>query len=211
MVVDTLKAVTVPANFQVMLDIHDEVELLLQTWRDGDAAALDELLPLVFEHLRRIAHAQRMRVGGGETMRTTALIHETYLKLRRSGHFQAVSKQHFLNIAARVMRQILVDYARSRLAARRRDEDTGGAGVADEQWHALRRHANDLIDLDAALNRIEPTQPRLVEIILCRCFAGYTDVEIADLLGVSERTVRRDWLKAKAWLIEELDGTERAG
>lgn len=195
-------------KLRAMLGTHDEVEILLQTWRDGDAAALDELLPLVFEHLRRIARAQRMRIGGGETLRTTALIHETYLKLRRSGHFKAVSKQHFLNIAARAMRQILVDYARSRLAARRRDEDAGEDVAGDEQWRALRRHANDLIDLDAALDRLEPTQPRLVEIILCRCFAGYTDPEIADLLEVSERTVRRDWLKAKAWLIEELDGAE---
>ncbi len=156
-----------------MPDTRDEVEMLLQVWRDGDATALDELLPLVFEHLRRIARAQRMRISGGETLRTTALIHETYLKLRRSGHFKAVSQQHFLNIAARAMRQILVDYARSRLAARRRDESV----AEDAQSLSLRRHANDLIDLDAALDRLEPTQPRLVEIILCRCFAGYTDPE----------------------------------
>lgn len=190
----------------VQLATAERVRTELERLRDGEREALDELLPLLFDNLRRVARAQRRRVGGGETLRTTALIHEAYLKLRRSGNLVAEDEQHFLHLAARAMRQILVDHARTRQAARRRDQQ---AGEAYDQAH-LARQERHLIDIDAALVALEPQQPRLVQIVNCRCFAGYTQSETADLLGISERTVRREWLKAKAELLAALEGGDHA-
>lgn len=182
--------------------VRDELERL----KNGEHDALDALLPLLFDNLRRVARAQRHRVGGGETLRTTALIHEAYLKLRRSGTLVAHDEQHFLHIAARAMRQILVDHARSRQAARKRDLQSS---LEIDQLQ-LARQERYLLDIDAALEKLEPLQPRLVQIVNCRYFAGYTQSETADLLGISERTVRREWLKAKAELLQALQGGDHA-
>ena len=181
---------------------RDSIRILaeLRRLQGGDHSALDALLPLLFQPLRRIAHAQRTRVDGSETLCTTALIHEAYLKLRHSGELAVEDDAHFLNLAARAMRQILIDHARARTTARQRDL-ASGQQISD---HALQRQATELLELDAALQRLEPMHPRLMQIVLYRFFAGYSEAETGRLLAISTRTVRRDWLKAKALLLEEL-------
>jgi RNA polymerase sigma factor (TIGR02999 family) len=174
------------------------VTRLLESAVAGDRGALDRLVPLVYEDLRRVAHRQLDREGGGHTLQTTGLIHEAYLKLAGGG-LSATSRAHFLAIAARAMRQVLVDYARRRKAAKR------GGGVvsvtlADEP-QAADASAADLLALNEALEQLDPRQRQVIE---CRFFGGMAEEDIAVALGVSERTVRRDWVKARAWLYRSL-------
>jgi RNA polymerase sigma factor (TIGR02999 family) len=156
-------------------------------------------VPLVYEDLRRVAHRQLDREGGGHTLQTTALIHEAYLKLAGGGSVNATSRAHFLAIAARAMRQVLVDYARRRKAAKR------GGGVISvtlgDQPQPVDASAEDLLALDEALQQLDPRQRQVIE---CRFFGGMEEADIAAVLGVSERTVRRDWVKARAWLYQSL-------
>jgi RNA polymerase sigma-70 factor, ECF subfamily len=176
-----------------------DVTRLLEAAIGGDSQALDRLVPLVYEDLRRVAHRQLDREGGGHTLQTTALIHEAYLKLSVGGAMSATSRAHFLAIAARAMRQVLVDYARRRKAAKR------GGGVISvtlgDEAGAPDTSADDLLALDDALNQLEPRQRQVIE---CRFFGGMEEKDIAEALGISERTVRRDWVKARAWLFKEL-------
>jgi RNA polymerase sigma-70 factor, ECF subfamily len=176
-----------------------EVTRLLEAAVAGDQEALDRLVPLVYEDLRRVAHRQLDREGGGHTLQTTALIHEAYLKLASGGSLSATSRTHFLALAARAMRQVLVDYARRRKAAKR------GGGVisvtlGDEPQRAD-TSADDLLALNEALEQLEPRQRQVIE---CRFFGGMEEKDIAAVLGISERTVRRDWVKARAWLYQAL-------
>jgi RNA polymerase sigma factor (TIGR02999 family) len=171
-----------------------EVTRLLRRARDGDSAAFEQLVPLVYEDLRRLAHRQ-LRYGGGErTLNATGLVHEAYLKLGR-GTLAATDRIHFLAIAARAMRQVLVDEARRRNAAKREggwDRTT----LTDGAWAGEFDPAG-VLALDEALAALEPRQREVVE---CRFFGGMELQEIATALGVSERTVHRDWLKARARL-----------
>ena len=172
---------------------------LLEAAEAGDSDALDRLVPLVYEDLRRVAHRQLDREGGGHTLQTTALIHEAYLKLAGGGSVSATSRAHFLAIAARAMRQVLVDYARRRKAAKR------GGGVISvtlgDEPQPADASAEDLLALDEALEQLDPRQRQVIE---CRFFGGMEEKDIAAVLGVSERTVRRDWVKARAWLYQAL-------
>jgi RNA polymerase sigma factor (TIGR02999 family) len=176
-----------------------EVTRLLEAAEAGDSGALDRLVPLVYEDLRRVAHRQLDREGGGHTLQTTALIHEAYLKLAGGGSVSATSRAHFLAIAARAMRQVLVDYARRRKAAKR------GGGVISvtlgDEPQPADTSAEDLLALDEALEQLDPRQRQVIE---CRFFGGMDENEIAAAMGVSERTVRRDWVKARAWLYQAL-------
>jgi RNA polymerase sigma factor (TIGR02999 family) len=176
-----------------------EVTRLLEAAEAGDREALERLVPLVYEDLRRVAHRQLDREGGGHTLQTTALIHEAYLKLAGGGSVNATSRAHFLAIAARAMRQVLVDYARRRKAAKR------GGGVISvtlgDQPQPVDASAEDLLALDEALQQLDPRQRQVIE---CRFFGGMEEADIAAVLGVSERTVRRDWVKARAWLYQSL-------
>jgi RNA polymerase sigma-70 factor, ECF subfamily len=176
-----------------------EVTRLLEAAEAGDPEALDRLVPLVYEDLRRVAHRQLDREGGGHTLQTTALIHEAYLKLAGGGSVSATSRAHFLAIAARAMRQVLVDYARRRKAAKR------GGGVISvtlgDEPQPADASAEDLLALDAALEQLGPRQRQVIE---CRFFGGMEEQDIAAALGVSERTVRRDGVKARAWLYQSL-------
>ena len=180
-----------------------DIELLLDRLKAGDKSAMDALSTLLFEDLRRLARAQRNRLGGGETLRTTALIHEAYLKMRRSANLSADSRRHFLHTAALAMRQILIDHARSQLASLDRQQIVH-AGDEDHQGQ-MHQQARLVLDIDAALGRLEKSEPRLVEVVNYRYFAGCSEAETADLLEVSLRTVRRDWFKAKVWLAEALN------
>ncbi len=176
-----------------------EVTRLLQAAVGGDQDAMDRLVPLVYEDLRRLAHRQLGREGGGHTLQTTGLVHEAYLKLSGGSGVGAANRAHFLAIAARAMRQVLVDYARRRKADKR-----GGGVIAvtlDDGEQGMAVSTDDMLALDEVLEQLEPRQRQVVEL---RFFGGLEETDIAEALGVSERTVRRDWVKARAWLYRAL-------
>jgi RNA polymerase sigma factor (TIGR02999 family) len=160
----------------------------------------EQLLPLFYEDVRRMARRERRRVGAGETLQTTALIHEAYLKLHKSATFN--DQAHFLRAAALAMRHSLINYARDRMAAKR---GSGAAMVSlDEAFEVAGPADEDLIEINEALGRLAALSPRLAQVVECRFFAGYSDAETAQALGLTDRTVRRDWIKARAWLRREL-------
>jgi RNA polymerase sigma factor (TIGR02999 family) len=159
-----------------------------------------ELLPVFYDQLKRIAHGARSRLGGGETLQTTALVHEAYLRLGQERGFE--DETHFLRAAALAMRHALINHAEARLAEKR-----GGGEI-----HLTLSHAQDLaintdeglLALNAAIERLSSEMPRLADVVECRFFGGYNEEDTARALGVSLRTVQRDWLKARAWLWREL-------
>lgn len=173
----------------------NEVTRLLQAAGQGDRESLDRLLPLVYDELRQLAGRQLRREHGARTLQATALVHEAYLKMAGGGAIDARNRSHFLAIAARAMRQVLVDQARKRKASKRGGEwaqtTLGNAGAAIEF------DAAEMLALDAALEQLDERQRQIVEY---RFFAGMEEKEIAALLGITDRTVRRDWVKARAWL-----------
>jgi RNA polymerase sigma factor (TIGR02999 family) len=169
----------------------------------GDTQAMDRLFPLVYEELRRLAHAQLRRERPGHTLGTTGLIHETYLRLVDQTRVTWRDRTHFLAAAAWAMRRILVDYARRNRAARR-----GGGTVRftlDEDVPAAER-GETLLALDEALDRLATMDRRLSQVVEFRYFGGLTEQEIAEVLGVTRRTVQRDWAKARGWLYLEMNG-----
>ena len=183
-----------------------EFTALLEAVSHGDRAALDRAFSLVYEELKRLAHGQRRRAGS-DTLSTTGLVHETYLKFLRAEAVDASGRDHFYRLAARAMRQVLLDRARIEGAARR-PQQARRAGL-DEVEHALGDVAaiapDELIDLDRALRHLEDLDPRLAEVAQLHLFAGLEFAELAALRGVSERTVLRDWRKARAVLVSRLD------
>ena len=184
------------------------VTALLRAHHAGDAHALGRVYALVYEHLRAVARAQLRREGrvraGGHTLSTTALVHEAYLKLADPGRLDVRDRGHFLAVAARAMRQVLVEYARRHRAGKR------GGGVAalalDDVQVAVEERAEELVALDEALGRLAALAERLARVVELRFFGGLSEEEIAAILGVTDRTVRRDWVKARAWLHAELAG-----
>ena len=179
---------------------------LLARAQAGDAHAFDRVYEAIYDELRRIARARRRKMFSGDTLNTTALVHETYLKLCRNPHPSFADREHFMAVAATAMRQILVDEARRRLRAKR------GGGVAhepvDERIHdpqALMQDASTVLTVHEALKRLGETNPRLEKVIEYRFFGGMTETEAATALGLTERTIRRDWVKARAWLRMHLD------
>jgi RNA polymerase sigma factor (TIGR02999 family) len=165
-------------------------------------ALASELMPAFYEELKRIAHRERTRVRAGPTLQTTALVNEAFLKLRGGGW---TDETHFLRAAALAMRHALVNHAVARLAAKR------GDGAATVPLNDALDIAGDddasIVALDDALDRLAKNSLRLAQVVECRYFGGYDDGETARALGVSERTVRRDWALARAWLHRELDGS----
>lgn len=165
--------------------------------------ALEALTQALYSDLRRIARRERFRVGAGATLCTTALIHEAWFKLQRSGHWE--NQRHFLATAALAMRQVLASDAETRHAAKRNH------GEAPESLETEAAPAVDAIDLEllqvnASVERLALLSPRLAQVVECRYFAGYSEAETATALGVNERTVRRDWVKARAWLYRDMGG-----
>ncbi len=183
-----------------------EVTRLLHGVRAGDAAALDRVYELVYSELRRIAAARLRAERDGHTLQPTALVNEAYLKLAASPGADLQDRPHFLAVAARAMRQVLVDHARRRDAAKR------GAGVAPATLTGSGQPAaepsgldsDELLALDTALDRLNALDPRLRQVVELRFFGGLTDTEIGDVLGVTRRTVQRDWARARAWLYGQL-------
>jgi RNA polymerase sigma factor (TIGR02999 family) len=175
-----------------------EITRLLARAHEGDGAALDRLLPLVYDELRALAHRQRLRQGGAETLNTTALVHEAYLKLAGKAGGTYESRLHFFRVAARVMRDVLVDYARAQRTAKR----GGGAPAVSltdfGDLPAIR--VDEVIGLDEALGRLEKFDAEGARLVELRYFAGLTLPEAAETLGLSERTAKRRWTTARAWL-----------
>ncbi len=160
--------------------------------------ALDALYAQVYDQLRRLAHDQRARQGASETLNTTALVHETYLRLAESDAAAWNDRNHFLALAARAMRFVVVDHARARLADKR------GGGVRavslDEDQLPPPDRAEELVAIDEALTRLEGHDARLGQLVQLRFFAGLNFEEIAEVVGLSVPTVKRDWARARAWL-----------
>lgn len=175
-----------------------DVTRLLEAVDDGDEEALERLLPLVYDELRAIAARQLRRERPGHTLQPTALVHETYLKLV-GGELPASSRAHFLALAARAMRQVLVDHARRRNADKRGGSEN--PATLTDGSASIELDPVGVLALDRALGELEPRQRKVVE---CRFFGGMEETEIARALGVSERTIRRDWVKARAWLYRAL-------
>jgi RNA polymerase sigma factor (TIGR02999 family) len=178
---------------------------LLQQLSQGRRDALDRLMAIVYEEMRRIAHGQLRRERAGHTLSTTALVHETYLKLLDVNQVQWIDRAHFYAICARVMRRILIDYARSKQRQKR------GAGAVvvplDEALDVPIERAGDLVALDEALVRLEALSERQCRVVECRYFGGLSVEETAAVLGVSPATVKRDWTFSRAWLNRELATT----
>ena len=184
-------------------DPATDVTGLLQA-AGGQHGALERLVPLVYDDLRRLARAQARRSGGAPSLGTTGIVHEAYLRLVDQTRASWRDRGHFFAVCAMAMRQILVDRAR----ARRRLKRGGGAERVplDQAPDPAAAHGEHLLQLDLALDRLGRIDGRLARVVECRYFAGYTDQETADALGLSLRTAQREWLKARAWLREELSG-----
>ena len=174
---------------------------LIQAARDGDRDAVDRLFSLAYGELKELAHLIRGR-DGAQTLNTTALVHEAYLKLRPERGLDLDDRAHFTHIVARAMRQVVIDEARRRSAEKR-----GGGDVAvtlDESlWQGPVR-AEELLKLDDAMTELEHVDPRRARIVECRFFGGLSVEETASALGVSTPTVKRDWRVARAWLVEAM-------
>lgn len=187
-----------------MPDRPSPVTRLLQEWSAGRRDAFDQLFPLVYDELRRLAaqHLRRERQRG--PLQTTALVHEAYLKLVQQHDVHCENRAHFFGIAARVMRCLLVDHARAKAAAKR------GHGVDPVTFEGLEGVSLppdiDLIALDEALTLLALTDPRQSQLVELRFFGGLTIDESADVLGISPATVSREWTVAKAWLYARLTG-----
>jgi RNA polymerase sigma factor (TIGR02999 family) len=188
--------------------IETTVTRLLKELQHGNRATLDELFPLVYHELRRLAHRHRRRWDGDETLGTTALVHEVYLKLVGGQRLAASNRAHFLAVAAKAMRQILGDYARARRRLKRGGDlhkvslevleaVPGQLLISDQQ-------AETLTMLDAALARLEQADSRLSQVVECRFFAGLSIADTAAVVGTSPATVKRDWTLARAWLYREM-------
>ncbi len=183
-----------------------EVTVLLRRWKEGDEQALTELTPIVYAELRRLARSLLAKEGQS-TLQGTALVHEVYMRLAGGANPDLQDRAHFFSVAARVMRRVLVDRARKRQAGKR-----GGA----ESVHVPMENADFEIDtsafgqdldwgiLDQALDQLAQMDPRRAKVVEMRFFGGFSDKEIAEMLDVSEPTIRRDWVVARTWLFRRM-------
>ncbi len=177
----------------------DDITELIQAHSDGDEAAYDQAIELLYTELRRIAHRNLLRMGGNPTLQTTAVVNEAYLKLRTSSA-RAENRKHFLNIASSAMRQIIVDYARSRNAEKR-----GGDVIHvefDDNAEAVQSQAEEILLIDAALEKLAAHNYRLARVFELKYFGGLEDDEIAIAMELSKRTAQRDWMKARAYVAD---------
>jgi RNA polymerase sigma factor (TIGR02999 family) len=181
----------------------DGVTQLLLDWSNGDKAALDKLMPLVYEELRRLAHHYMRRERPGHTLQTTAIVNEAYINLINQRGVQWQNRAHFFGIASLVMRRILIGYARSRQSAKR----GGGAHqvALEEAMLVPEERVAEMVALDDALNSLALLDERKSQIVEMRFFGGLSIEETAEMLAVSPSTVMRDWTLAKAWLRCEID------
>ena len=181
----------------------NDITGLLVAWRSGDAGAFDRLLPLVYADLRQMAHRHLALERSDHSLATTDLVHEAYLRLVDQRRVAWADRAHFFSIAAQAMRRILVDHARRYQAQKRGGKQErvtleDGLAIADAR-------ADLLVALDEALDRLSATDQRLARVVELRFFGGMTESETAEVLGLTDRTVRRDWGKAKAWLHQAME------
>jgi RNA polymerase sigma factor (TIGR02999 family) len=189
-----------------MTPSSQEVTRLLIAWGDGDRAALGQLMPLVHEELRRLAHHYMGGEGPDHTLQTSALVNEAYLRLVDQTNPRWQNRAHFFAISAQLMRQILVDYARKR-RSRKRGGDARQVSL-DEEMIVSEERAADVVALDGALKSLAEIDRRKSQIVELRFFGGLSIEETAEVLQVSPGTVMRDWTLAKAWLRREITGDE---
>jgi RNA polymerase sigma factor (TIGR02999 family) len=182
----------------------ENVTTLLQKSNAGDTGARGELFQLLYRELHRLARSQLYRAGAGaDSLDTTALLHESYLKLIKVDHMSTINRGHFFAYAAKIMRSVIVDLVRERMAERR----GGGARAVTLNTsvvESIAQRDEDLIRISDALEALAEVDARLVQVVEMRFFGGLSEKEIAEMLGVSERTVKRDWDKARLLLMAEL-------
>lgn len=186
-----------------------EVTRLLAQCTEGDEAALDRLIPLVYDDLRGIAHRRLRSERADHTLNTTAVVHEAYVRLVNQATATWRDRAHFFAVAAGVIRRLLIDYARARNAEKR-----GGGGVHVQLRDDLAGEDPTVVEvlaIDEALSRLARHDPRLEKIVECRFFGGMTMPDTAEALGISQRTAERDWTRAKAYLFQALGGEEADG
>ncbi|HYL99046.1 MAG TPA: sigma-70 family RNA polymerase sigma factor [Blastocatellia bacterium] len=184
--------------------VSDTVTRLLGDWSSGDRSALEKLIPLVYDELRRLAHVHMLSERRDHTLQTTALVHEAYARLVDYRDTRCIGRSHFFAIAAQVMRRVLIEHARARGRLKR-----GGAVIKvtldDDSAFSTERY-DEVIALDRALTKLETIDPRKRQVVEMRVFAELDNREMAEILEVHENTVMRDWNFAKAWLRRELSG-----
>jgi RNA polymerase sigma factor (TIGR02999 family) len=182
-----------------------EITQLLAEWSDGNQSALDELYPLVYEELHRLARRYMSRERKGHTLQTTALINEAYVRLVDQRNVHWANRSHFFAISAQIMRRILIDHARRHAYAKR----GGGAQQVSLEEVAIvaNEKSAEIIRLDEALTTLAKMDPRRCHVVELRYFGGLSNEEIAGVLNVSENTVTRDWNLARAWLHQQLTGS----
>ncbi|MGE0641263.1 MAG: sigma-70 family RNA polymerase sigma factor [Thermoanaerobaculia bacterium] len=181
--------------------LESEVTVLLRSWKAGDPGLSGRLIELLYGELKRIARRQLARERRAQTLQTTALVHEAYLRMSEQIRASFRDRNHFLAVATTLMRRILVDHARTRLAGKRAHERVSLTAI--EELGAPEA-AFEVLDLDRALDRLAAEFPRPARVVELRYFGGLELQEIAPLLSVSERTVKRDWAFGRAWLVREL-------
>ena len=183
------------------MDADTETNGLLDELRSSRRDSLDRLLPVVYQELRAIAHRHLAKRGPGGSLATTGLVHEAYLKLVDQSQAEWRDRAHFFALSSVAMRHVLVDQARARAALKR-----GGTRTValDEEAIAVDDSAETLMAIDEALDRLAAVEPRLAKVVECRFFGGLSEREIAEALGVTERTVERDWVKARVLLYRAL-------
>ncbi len=191
-----------------MEDKQHEITRLLQEVSSGNREAVNRLLPLVYDQLHRMAHQQRLRWQGQDTLNTTALVHEAYLRLAKGAELDVQSRLHFLRVAARAMRYILLDHAKAK-SRQIRGGDLQRVPF-DEALAVSEEEAEELIQLDEALSRLEEINERQSQIVECRFFGGMTIEETARVLDLGTATVKRGWTMARAWLYREMRSTPPA-
>jgi len=183
-------------------ELSQDVTGLLVRWRAGDRESLDELMPLVYQDLRRIAHRYLQGERSGHTLQGTALVNEAYVRMVAQNLPQWQNRSHFFAVAATLMRQVLVDYARSHGASKR------GSDVCkltlEEAGEPARQIPLDVVALDDALKTLTAMDPQQGKVVELKFFAGLTNEEASEVLGISASTVKRDWITARAWLYREL-------
>jgi len=185
-----------------MNDTRNEITEQLMAWSNGDATALDRLIPVVYQELRRMADQYLRREDSGHSLQPTALVHEAYMRLIDQTKVEWQSRAHFFGVAAQMMRRILIDHAKTKHRLKR-----GGTAIKialDENMNVSQERAVELIALDDALQALAQMDERKSRIVELRYFGGLSVEETAQVLGVSDKTVMRDWNLAKAWLYKEL-------
>jgi RNA polymerase sigma factor (TIGR02999 family) len=193
------------------METSRDATALLHSSRAGDRRALDELFTLTYDELKRAARHRLGRIRAGETLTTTALVHEAYVRLVDQSRVEWVDRAHFLAIASRAMRFVLIDHLRARAALKRGALEEPVAIEDIQVVDAGPQTDSDLLALNEALERLGSLSPRLGQLIEYRFFGGLTHEEIAEVMGLSVRTVKRDWTRARAWLYEMIHPEDEGG